>query len=84
MQKISAFITENKFSATATGELRNKYIDKFLHICVLSNLNIKASRIAFWHREPEEKFTENIPPETAFILYDKAKLKTFLPPTPSQ
>lgn len=77
MQEISAYVSENKFSATATGDLTNEYIDEFLHICVLSNINVKASRIAFWYRESEDGFTENIPPETAFILYDKTTAKTF-------
>ena len=76
MQEISAYVTRKEFSATATGELTDEYIDESLHICILSNLSVKASKIAFLYREAGEGFVENVPPETAFILHDKHLLRT--------
>lgn len=77
MQEISAFISGNTIATTAAGELTDEYSDESLHVCVLSNLNIKASRIAYGYRESGDKFIESIPPETAYILFDKISICTF-------
>ncbi len=77
MQEISAYISGNTSSITATGALTDEYADEELHVVVLSNLSVKAARVAFLFREEVGSFSNAIPPETAFILFDKANQQTY-------
>lgn len=77
MQEISAYISGNRCSLTASGALTDEYADEALHVVVLSNLVVKAARVAFLFREAVSSFADAIPPETAFILCDKVNQQIY-------